>query len=60
MKTINPKVPVPETKARALTRALAYMMADRYIDQCRREWQAGIDSKGVDSNQNSKHNGVLH
>jgi len=43
MKTINPKVPVPETKARALTRALAYMMADRYVDQRRLERRAADD-----------------
>jgi hypothetical protein len=54
MKTINPKEPVPETKARALTRALAYMMADRYVDQCRREWQAGIDSEGVEPGRQLK------
>ena len=42
MKTINPKIPVPETKARALTRALAYMMADRYVDQRLRNWQTGL------------------
>jgi hypothetical protein len=54
MKTINPKVPAPETKARALTRALAYMMADRYVDQCRREWQAGIASKADDLSSNRK------
>ena len=43
MKTINPKSPTPETKVRALTRALAYMMADRYISRRREEWQAGFE-----------------
>jgi hypothetical protein len=43
MKTINPKTAARETKARALTRALAYMAADLYIDRRRREWQAGFD-----------------
>jgi hypothetical protein len=31
MKIINSKPPVRETPARALVRALAYMMADRYV-----------------------------
>jgi hypothetical protein len=48
MKTINPKAPARETKARALTRALAYMMADRYVDQRRREWQGDAVPKEPD------------
>jgi hypothetical protein len=43
MKTINPKAAARETKARALTRALAYMAADLYVDRRRREWQTGPD-----------------
>jgi hypothetical protein len=47
MKTINPKTPVPETKARALTRALAYMMADRYIEGRRSERQSSGGHKAL-------------
>ncbi|MEH2560101.1 hypothetical protein V1286_007630 [Bradyrhizobium algeriense] len=54
MKTINPKSQPPETKARALVRALAYMMADRYFDDRRRNWQARINLDAVDPYQRSK------
>ncbi|WP_271606318.1 hypothetical protein [Bradyrhizobium sp. CCBAU 11434] len=49
MKTINAKDRPKELKRRALVRALAWMMADRFVDQRRRAWQeafhAAIDAQ---------------